>query len=111
MNSHDKHAYKFSDFPTDDLRHWIRLRYIDQIPTIELIKRAKNHFQKEEIALVSLLDLDESTLKVSMPQQELEDLQVMHWRLIGENMLAGMQFSVNNIELHPVPRATIPKAV
>lgn len=89
-----KKVFRFTDFPLSELRDWMIMRYIDHIPTVELIHLAKNVEEREEIALVSLLDLDDDTLFSIMPMSEISDRQIMVWREIAYQLLAEMQFAL-----------------
>ena len=56
-------------------------RFVDGLSTIDLMKRARSELEKEEIALVSLLDLDdESIRKLELCCQRAKNCSAIHCR-------------------------------
>ena len=47
----------------DKIVYFTRKRFIDGFSTIELMEQAKSEQEKEEIAFVAMLDLDDETVK------------------------------------------------
>ena len=45
-----------------DLRRWARKKYIEQVPTMELLAMAKNPRQKQAVSIVALLDLSDDVV-------------------------------------------------
>lgn len=51
-----------------DLRRWARKKYVEQVPTMELLAMAKNPRQKQAVSIVALLDLpDDVVIRMLTP--------------------------------------------
>lgn len=51
-----------------DLRRWARKKYVEQVPTMELLAMAKNPRQKQAVSIVALLDLpDDVVIRILTP--------------------------------------------
>jgi hypothetical protein len=50
------------NYDFDNIAHFARKRFIEGCNTIDLMSRARTRREKEEIALVGMLDLDEETV-------------------------------------------------
>jgi hypothetical protein len=51
------------EYDFDNIAHYARKRFIEGQSTIELLQQAKSTREKEEIALVATMDLDDKTVK------------------------------------------------
>ena len=51
------------DYDFDNIAEFARKRFVEGYNTIELMEQAKNDREKEEIALVAMLDLDDNTVR------------------------------------------------
>ena len=49
----------FCHYTAKELIKYLKLRYIENIPTVELINNAKDNEEKEKIALVGMIDVKE----------------------------------------------------
>lgn len=47
----------------DSIAQFARKRFVDGIDTIDLMQQAKSEREKEEIALVAMMDLDDKTVQ------------------------------------------------
>jgi len=52
----------FCQLPMRVLRHWARKRYLEQVPTLELLALAKRPIQQEAVRIVALLDVPNEEL-------------------------------------------------
>jgi hypothetical protein len=51
-----------------ELRRWARKKYVDHVPTMDLLAMAKNTRQKESVSIVALLDLpDDLVIRILAP--------------------------------------------
>ena len=51
------------DYDFDNIASFARKRFVEGYNTIELMEQAKTDREKEEIALVAMLDLDDATVQ------------------------------------------------
>jgi len=63
-----------------NLIKWVKRRYIDHIPTVELIAAAQSQEDIEAIALVGLIDVPETVLLESMSDVERHDKHILECR-------------------------------
>lgn len=66
--------------PFDELTKWAEKRYIDNIPTVELLKQAKSEHEKEIITIVGMLDVDDSVLEEIISKSSINDCNVYSCR-------------------------------
>ena len=45
-----------------DLRRWARKKYVEQVPTMDLLAMARSRRQKEAVSIVALLDLPDDVM-------------------------------------------------
>jgi hypothetical protein len=58
----------FCHVPIGDLRRWARKRYVEHVPTMDLLAIAKTHSQKDAVGIVALLDLpDDEVIRMLAP--------------------------------------------
>jgi hypothetical protein len=58
----------FCRVPIADLRRWARKKYVEQVPTMDLLAMAKTRRQKEAVSIVALLDLpDDQVIRMLTP--------------------------------------------
>jgi hypothetical protein len=58
----------FCGIAIGELRRWARKKYIDHVPTMDLLALAKNSRQREAVSIVALLDLpDDMVIRMLMP--------------------------------------------
>jgi hypothetical protein len=58
----------FCQLPMRALRRWARKRYIEHVPTIELLAEARGPRQQEVVGIVALLDVpDEEVVRLMGP--------------------------------------------
>jgi hypothetical protein len=78
----------FCQVPEEEMRSWVEKRYIDHVPTMELLQSTDDLHEKEVISIVSMLDVDEDTLlntmsDVDMPDDHIIDCRENVRRLLG----------------------------
>jgi hypothetical protein len=76
-----------------ELRRWARMKYIEHVPTMDLMALAKNPRQKEAVSIVALLDLpDDVVIRMLAPLAK-PDCRILacrdHVRQWLDGMLAG----------------------
>ena len=49
-------------FSIEELSYWAEKRYIEKIPTVELIKTTKNEKEREIVTIVGMMDVSDDTL-------------------------------------------------
>ena len=58
----------FCQIATEELRHWARLKYLQHVPTLELLGLAKDRQEKEAVGIVALLDVpDDDVIRTMRP--------------------------------------------
>ena len=64
--NHIDHTLKpekcFCQIPGDDLQKWAEKRFYENRETIDLLSEAKSDYEKEIVSIVSLLDIDDTTM-------------------------------------------------
>ena len=73
------------EFNLNNLINYAYKRYIENIQTIELMQQATTHKQKEEIALVALLDVkDDLNINLSFtgPYRNINNLQQLRTEIL-----------------------------
>ncbi len=78
----------FCQVPDEEMRPWVEKRYVDHVPTMELLKSTDNAHDKEVISMVSMLDVDDDTLlgvmsDVDMPGDHILDCRETTRRKLG----------------------------
>jgi hypothetical protein len=63
-----------------ELRYWMEKRYLQRIPTLELLDATDDPHEKEVISIVSLLDVDEATMLQLMGDVEMPEHHIVHCR-------------------------------
>jgi len=71
----------FCDIPMSELKKWAAKRYEDNIPTVELMKQAKNDHEREVIGVISLLDVEDDMLLDILSNVEKSDSHILACRL------------------------------
>lgn len=67
----------YCDIPREKLAELVQLRFIQHIPTADLMRRAKTHEDREEIAVVALLDVPKEELVKILALEN--PLKMPHW--------------------------------
>ncbi len=75
---HPKHC--FCNIPMQLLRKWYIKRYVEDIPTLELMEMADTRLDKEAICAVASFDLDEKSLLQMMGDINLPEHHIIHCR-------------------------------
>lgn len=75
---HPRHC--FCQVAEEELRYWAAKRYLEHIPTLELLDSTDDPHAKEVICIVSLLDLDEGTMLAMMGDVNLPQHHIVHCR-------------------------------
>lgn len=75
---HPKHC--FCQIAPEELLFWAHKRYVENIPTIDLLNSTHDARQKEIISIVALLDADEKSLLEMMGDINLPDHHILHCR-------------------------------
>lgn len=60
------HRRCFCQFEMSALKRIIRRKYVDKVPTIELLRRASSAEERELVSIVALLDVSEEDLNGSL---------------------------------------------
>ena len=61
-----KPAFCFCKYDIDELIHIGRKKYLEKIPTVELMKEATSRKEKDEVCVISMLDIDDEKLEEVM---------------------------------------------
>lgn len=77
----------FCHYSPNNLIKWIRRRFIENIPTIELINNAESAEEVEAISLVGLIDVKENDLLNIMSDVEKENSHILECRASALNLL------------------------
>ena len=75
---HPRHC--FCQVSEEELQYWAAKRYLECIPTLELLDSTDDSHEKEVICIVSLLDLDEGTMLAMMGDVNLPEHHIVHCR-------------------------------
>ena len=59
---------------------WFRRRYVDEVPTIQLLEKATNEREREAITAIAMLDLDEETMLSLMGDVNMPHHHIIHCR-------------------------------
>lgn len=70
-----------------NISKWIKRRYIDKIPTVELINNAESKNDIEVISLVGLIDVPENDLLTAMSDVDKETSHILGCRASAVKML------------------------
>lgn len=54
--------YCLGNYDFDNIALYARQRFVEGINTIDLMQKAKSHRARQEIVLVSMMDIDENTV-------------------------------------------------
>jgi predicted urease superfamily metal-dependent hydrolase len=66
---------------------WIKRRYVENIPTVELINTAESEMEVEAISLVGLIDVKEDVLLKAMSEVEKSKNHILECRESALNLL------------------------
>jgi len=81
---HDEHLRHpkncFCQIAEEELLFWAHKRYVENIPTLELLNSVHDDHQKKIISIVALLDADDKYLLEMMGDVNLPDHHVLHCR-------------------------------
>ncbi len=78
---HLKHPKNcFCQISQEKLLFWAHKRYVENIPTLELLSSVHDARQKEIISIVALLDADDESLLEVMSDVNLPDHHILHCR-------------------------------
>jgi len=66
--------------PIDEIGVWAEKRFIDEIPTIELLKQARNDRDREIITVVGMLDVDDAKLHTMLEAAKESDCNIFACR-------------------------------
>ena len=70
----------FCQISSEDLLFWAHKRYVENIPTLDLLNSVHDARQKEIISIVALLDADDKLLLEMMGDVNLPDHHILHCR-------------------------------
>ncbi len=71
----------FGNYDFDKIAHYARKRFVDGVSTINLLTEANSDTEKEEIALVCMLDVeDDLVLDIQLDCRYAEDCKVTNCR-------------------------------
>jgi len=77
----DRNPGCFGDYDFDKITYFARKRFIDGVSTIKLMSEAKSETEKEEIALVCMLDVeDEVVLDIQLDCRYADECKVTNCR-------------------------------
>jgi len=72
----------------DNIALYARKRFVDGISTIELLQKATSTREKEEIALVAMMDIDESSVEnLQLSCQHAEKCKVTNCRKLIKKII------------------------
>ena len=77
----------FCQVPDEEMRPWVEKRYVDHIPTMELLQSTEDAHDKEVISIVSMLDVDDDTLVSTMAEVDMPDSHIIACREKVRHML------------------------
>jgi hypothetical protein len=77
----------FCQVSDEEMRPWVERRYVDHVPTMELLQSTDDPHQKEVISIVSMLDVDNDTLLNMMGDVDKPDHHIIHCRENVRRML------------------------
>ena len=87
---HPKHC--FCNIPLELLRKWYIKRYVEAVPTMELLEMAERESDKEAICAVAMFDLDEDSMLEVMGDVSLPDHHIVHCRANVLQELSGEDY-------------------
>ena len=70
----------FCNLAFEELEVWFRRRYVDEVPTIQLLEKATNEREREAITAIAMLDLDEETMLSLMGDVNMPHHHIIHCR-------------------------------
>lgn len=82
---HPRHC--FCQISESELLHWLKKRYLEQVPTIELLDSTDDPHEKEVISIVSMLDIDEAIMLELMGNVDMPEHHIVHCRENVKKML------------------------
>ncbi len=82
---HPKHC--FCKIPMDLLQKWFVKRYIEGIPTIELMDLSASEADKEAICAVAMFDIDEKSMLEIMGDVNPPEHHIVHCRAKAQREL------------------------
>jgi hypothetical protein len=75
---HPQHC--FCQIPDSELMYWVKKRYLEKIPTLDLLDSTDDPHEREVISIISMLDLDEDTMLELMGDVEMPIHHIVHCR-------------------------------
>lgn len=78
----------FCQIPDEEMQPWVKKRYVDHVPTMELLQSTDDPHEKEVISIVSMLDVDDESLLsmmggVDMPAHHIIDCRDKVRHMLG----------------------------
>jgi hypothetical protein len=77
----------FCEVPDEEMRPWVQKRYVDHVPTMDLLQSTDDPHEKEVISIVSMLDVDDDTLLGVMCEVDKPDPHILACRENVRRML------------------------
>jgi hypothetical protein len=77
----------FCQISSEELLFWARKRYVENVPTLDLLNSVHDARRKEIISIVALLDADDESLLEMMGDINLPDHHILHCREELKKML------------------------
>lgn len=90
MNEHDELIHPthcFCQIPEEELKPWVKKRYVEHRQTIELLRSTDNPHEKEIISIVAMLDVDGEAMLNMMGSVDRPDHHIIHCRENVKQML------------------------
>ena len=92
----------FCQIAMDELTGWARKKYLERMPTIQLLTLARNPREKEAVGILALLDVpDDEVIRVMTPLTP-SGCNILACRNHVKKWIADM------LEMHPVSQAAAP---
>jgi len=82
---HPEHC--FCQIPEAELMYWVRKRYMERVPTLELLDSTDDPHEREVISIVSMLDVDEDTMLELMGNVDMPAHHIVHCREFAKKLL------------------------
>ena len=92
----------FCRIELDQLTGWARKKYLDHLPTIQLLALAKNPGEREAVAIVALLDVPDEEIVRMMTPLSLAGCNILACRDHVKRWLSDM------LAMHPVAPGVTP---
>ncbi len=82
---HPQHC--FCQVSESELLFWAKRRYLENVPTVDLLYTTDDPHEREVISIVSMLDIDEGTMLELMGDVDMPDHHIVHCRENVKKML------------------------